>query len=301
MKKFTKGISALLICALSLVLPGCGETSPKEKTATPADNTFNVVSSFYPMHILAMNLTKGIDGVSEKSMSDPNLGCIHDHTFSTEDLKKIENADVYIENGLGLEVFNDKIKEAYPETTIIEASSNVTDYPQDGEDKNAHVWTNITDYIKQVQYVSEQLQTLDASHKEAYATNEKAYIEKLEALEADYADKLSAVAGKKVLVLDETLPSFCIYTALETYEIKTDHEQESVSANQIKETIDEMNKEGVKSILVAKNSDKKNAETIAAETGATIYELNSCMVGVETEEAYLNDMRENFDIILTIE
>ena len=150
MKKIIKTITALLTAAMMITLAGC-TNNKKESTAAGAGRQFNIVSSFYPMHILTMNLTKGIKNVNAKSMSDPNMGCIHDHTFTTEDLKKIENADVYVENGLGLEAFNEKIKEAYPKTKIIEASKNVTDYKKDDDENNGHVWTSIDDYINQVQ------------------------------------------------------------------------------------------------------------------------------------------------------
>lgn len=296
MKKSLGSIVGICIIACSIGLTAC-QSKTKDAVKQKEDNTFDIVASFYPMHILAMNLASDIDNVNEKSMSDPNMGCIHDHTFTTEDLKKIENADAYIENGLGLEVFNDQIKEAYPDTAIIEASADID---STSEEINPHVWTNIDNYINQVEYVSKQLQLLDKDNKEAYSANEKEYVEKLQNLKDTFKDELKNIEGKKVLVLDETLPSFCEYAKLEQYEIKTDHEQEAISAEQIKETIEQMKEEGVSSIIVAKGTDKKNAETIAKETGATIYELNSCMVGDVDEEAYINDMKENFEIIVNI-
>ena len=32
-------------------------------------------------------------------MAEVNGGCLHDYTLSTNDVKKFENADVFIENG----------------------------------------------------------------------------------------------------------------------------------------------------------------------------------------------------------
>lgn len=300
MKKIIKTITALLTAAMMITLAGC-TNNKKETTAVGVGRQFNIVSSFYPMHILTMNLTKGIKNVNAKSMSDPNMGCIHDHTFTTEDLKKIENADVYVENGLGLEAFNEKIKEAYPKTKIIEASKNVTDYKKDDDENNGHVWTSIDDYINQVQYVSSQLQSVNPENKDKYAANEKAYVEKLNKLKDDYKDKLSKIAGKKALVLDETMPSFCVFTKLQEIDIKTDHDEESISAEVLKQTIADMKKDNIKAVLITKGSDKKNAEAIAKETGAKIYELNSCMIGNVNENAYLDGMKENFDIISKME
>ena len=116
------------------------------------DGKFNIVTSFYPMQILVMNVAGGIDGVTVECMSDPNIGCIHDHVFTTDDLRKVENADVYVENGLELETFNDQLLNAYPDLTIIEAASEVTDAPEDEGEVNGHVWTSIDDYIIEISF-----------------------------------------------------------------------------------------------------------------------------------------------------
>lgn len=310
MRKFKQFLSLLLAFTLCFAFAGCKKSEETKdsdkntKTDSSSEDTYHIVASFYPMHILLMNLTDGIDGVTESSMSDPNMGCIHDHTFTTEDLKKIEGADVYVENGLGLEAFNDKIKETYPDTPIIEAAKNVTNYPKGGEengmDGNAHVWTDLNNYILEVQYVSEQLQKLDPAHKEAYAANEKTYVDQLTQLANDYKEQLSAVSNKTALVLDETLPSLCMYLNMTMMEIETDHEQESLSASDLKDTIAKMKEDGVNAIFIGKDSSRQNAEMIAKETNATIYELNTCMVGVESKDAYLNDMKENFELISKI-
>lgn len=296
MKKLKSLLGIVLALTTCFCLFGCGSGTTNTDTTKNKD-TFNIVSSFYPMHILAMNLTNGIDGVTETSMSEPNIGCIHDHTFSTDDLKKVEGADVYIENGLGLEAFNDKIKNAYPDTAIVEAAKNIT-----GEDINPHVWTNIDYYINQVKYASEQLQSLNPENKDAYAANEKSYVAKLEQLKTDNSSTIKAVEGKKVLVLDEALPNFCEFLKMNVIEIETDHEEEALSADDLKATIKKMNEEGIKTIFIAKDADRSTAEAIATETGATIYELNTCMVGTtnSTADSYVTEMKENFKIIASI-
>ena len=289
-------VTLVLCFAVCVICSGCGDGSNGDN-----DGKLRIVSSFYPMHILTMNLVDRIDGVEESSMSDPDMGCIHDHTFTTDDLKKIENADLYVENGLGLETFNSKIKKTYPEVRIVKASQNVKDYVTDGDEINGHVWTNIDDYISQVEYVSSQLQKYDPDNKSAYRKNEEKYLEKLNGLKEEYSESLGKLEGAKVLVLDETLPSFCKYVKLDEMEIRTDHEQESLSASEIKAVISDMNKNGVKAILITKGSNDKNAKAISKATGATIYRLNSCMTGKVSMDEYINDMESNFKTISTIE
>lgn len=295
MNIFKKAIATLTLSATALSLAACSAGAQPA-----ADDKFTICCSFYPMYVMTMNIAGGIDGVEVVSMSDPNLGCIHDHVFSTEDLKKIEGADVYVENGLELEAFNDEITAAYPDIKIIEASADVKDAFDDGDEVNGHVWTSIYDYKLQITHVSEELQKLDPEHAEQYKANAEAYIEKIDALESDNADVIASLEGVGALVLDETLPSFCIYTGMDFITVETDHENEALSAGDIADIITEMNEKGITIIFVGAGEDTDMADAIAAETGATVYTLNTCMTGKEEENAYIDQMNENFEVLSDI-
>ena len=295
MNIFRKTVASATLMALTLSCAACNAAEPKA-----ADESFDIVTSFYPMYVLTLNIAGGIDGVTVASMSDPNMGCIHDHVFSTEDLKQLEGAEVFVENGLDLEVFNDEILAAYPEIEIIDASANVTDAPADEEEVNGHVWTSIDDYELQIKQVSAELQKADPAHAEQYAANEDAYLQKIDALRSDNADVIAALNGMGVLVLDETLPSFCIYTEMDFITVETDHENEALSAGDIADIISEMNDECIDIIFVGADGDTAIADAIAAETGATVVTLNTCMTGVETEDAYIDQMNENFKTLSDI-
>ena len=295
MNTFKKAVASAALISVILSLAACSAGAPKT-----ADESYDIVASFYPMYVLTLNIAGGIDGVTVSSMSDPNMGCIHDHVFSTEDLKQLEGADVFVENGLDLEVFNDEILAAYPDLDIIDASANVTDAPADEEEVNGHVWTSIDDYELQIKQVSAELQKLDPAHAEQYAANEKAYLEKIDALRSEGEDVIAALNGTPVLVLDETLPSFCVYAGMDYITVETDHENEALSAGDIAEIIEEMNENGIGIIFVGTGEGSDIADAISAETGATIVTLNTCMTGTETEDAYIDQMSENFKTLSDI-
>ena len=63
----------------------------------------------------------------------------------------------------------------------------------------------------------------------------------------------------------------------------------------IKSLIDKMNLEGIKIILVDSEDDLRNAQTLASETGAEIYKLNSGLTGSMDKNAYINIMNENLE------
>lgn len=293
MKNIIKTISVLLTAALTIPLVSCS-TSIEEPED---DGNFNIVTSFYPMQILVMNIAGGIDGVTVECMSDPNIGCIHDHVFTTDDLRSVENADVYVENGLELETFNDQLLSAYPDLEIIEAAAYVTDAPEDEGEVNGHVWTSIDDYILEIRTVSEGLSAADPSHADQYAANAEAYITKIEQLRNEYEDVIASLEDMKVLVIDETLPSFCVWLGLDYEVVETDHEQSALSAGDIADTIDWMNDNGVTVIFVGADSEADIADSIAAEVGGSIFEFNTCMTGEVYEDAYLDQMENNLELL----
>ena len=266
-------------------------------SAVEDDGKFNIVTSFYPMQILVMNIAGGIDGVSVECMSDPNIGCIHDHVFTTDDLRLVENADVYVENGLGLETFNDQLLSTYPDLQIIEAAASVTDAPEDEGEVNGHVWTSPEDYIIEITEVANGLAQADPEHADQYLANADEYIGKVDDLLVTNADCMSAVRGMSVLVIDETLPSFCEWLGLEYEMVETDHEQSALSAGDIADIIDWMNTNGVSVIFVSADSDTAIADAIASESGATVYVMNTCMTGEVTADAYLEQMQDNLTLL----
>ena len=95
------------------------------KTKRTDNETINIVTTFYPIYLIGMNLTDGIEGIELKSLTDMNTGCLHDYQLTTEDMKAISNADILITNGGGMETFLEDVINNYPELKIIESSKNV--------------------------------------------------------------------------------------------------------------------------------------------------------------------------------
>ena len=45
-----------------------------------------VVTSFYPVWILTLNLTEGIDEIDVVNLAEPSTGCLHDYTLQNSDM-----------------------------------------------------------------------------------------------------------------------------------------------------------------------------------------------------------------------
>ena len=296
MKKYIKYIIiALLLIVLvtTLIILNINRNKKQEEE----NGTTKIVTSFYPMYIIAENLTAGAENIELVNMADVNVGCLHDYTLTTEDMKKVEAADIFIANGLGMESFIDKILSSNADMRVIDSSANIDNLISNDDEVNGHIWTNIEKYIKQVKNISEGLQQNDSANSEVYQKNADEYLKELNELKDEFNNALKQVKGKKAVVLNESFEYLGQELELDMIVIKTDHEESTISAEVLKQTIDAVKNEDIEMIIIDKNDNKSNAETIAFETGAKIFELNSGLTGDLDKDAYINAVRENINTL----
>lgn len=125
--------AALVFCLCVGMLAGC-----QKERAAEDDSSFRIVTSFYPLYIMVMNLTAGIDGVEIANMAEPQTGCLHDYQLRPGDLVCLEGADVFLANGGGMEDFLSDVLDTYPSLNILYALDGVeTDALLPGEE-HAH-------------------------------------------------------------------------------------------------------------------------------------------------------------------
>ena len=296
MKKYIKYIIivlVLIVLVTTLIILNINRNKKQEEE----NGTTKIVTSFYPMYIIAENLTAGAENIELVNMADVNVGCLHDYTLTTEDMKKVEDADIFISNGLGMESFIDKILSSNADMKVIDSSTNIDNFISNDDEVNGHIWTNIEKYIKQVKNISEGLQQNDSANSEVYKKNTDEYLKKLNELKDEFNNALKEVKGKKAVVLNEAFEYLGQELELDMIVIKTDHEESTISAEVLKQTIDAVKNEDIEMIIIDKNDNKSNAETIAFETGAKIFELNSGSTGDLDKDAYINAVRENINTL----
>ena len=90
-----KKILCLALILLTFTLSACG--SEKKD-----DGKLKIVTSFYPMYLDTLNITRGVEGVEVVNLTPPQTGCLHDYQLTPEDMKTLEDADIFVVNGLGM-------------------------------------------------------------------------------------------------------------------------------------------------------------------------------------------------------
>lgn len=290
--KVKKSIVILIIFILVISLIIGKNISNKKQISK---NDFEILTSFYPIYIMTLNITNGAEDVKVSNMAEKYTGCIHDYTLTTNDMRKFENCDVFIQNGAGLEKFSDKIIESYPEVKIINAADKVTNFIEDEDEVNSHIWLSITNYIEEVKNITQELSKIDYKNAMIYQKNCENYVSKLMILKSKF-DNLK-IDNEKAINLNESLEYLLKENNFESTLIETDHEQASISALKVKEIIKLMNDENIKNIFIDKNDSTKLAKVIESETNAKIYVLNSAMSGSNDLDSYINIMNENYNVL----
>ena len=72
-----------LVLALVLTLTACGPASQED----PENTDFNLVTTTYPVYLLAKEVTRDVDGITVTCMINQGVGCLHDYTISIHDNK----------------------------------------------------------------------------------------------------------------------------------------------------------------------------------------------------------------------
>ena len=300
--KLTKILT--IVFAASMLLTGCNN-SAESNNSIESNNKLTIVTSFYPMYISTLNIVKDIPDVEVINMTAPQTGCLHDYSLSTKDLKTLSSADIFVINGAGMESFLDDVIDEYSDLKIIEASNGIsliedTDHDEHEHDVNPHVWVSISKNIEEVSNIAKELSAFDPNHASEYEANADAYIAKLENLRTEMHAALDNVNNKNIITFHEAFPYFAEEFNLNiagVIEVEPDSEP---SAKEVENIISIINEKNIKALFTEPQYSSKIADTIAKETGASIYTLDPIVTGDANEDAYddyIVKMQENLNTL----
>ena len=287
-----KKILALLL--ITLMMSGCG--SEKKD-----NDNLKIVTSFYPMYLDTMNITRGVGGVEVVNLTPPQTGCLHDYQLTPEDMKTLETADIFVVNGLGMESFLDKVIEAHPNLKIIDASDSPEIVPiMEGDKPNPHVWMSLSYSIQQVKNISSKLCELDPERAEAYKRHTLDYVDELTTLRDEMHLSLTMLPNKDIVTFHDAFSYLAAEFGLNVAAVIEHEPGTEPTPQELAETIEKINSLPVKVIFTEPQYSSKAAETIARETGAKIFELDPIVTGEAKPENLLDYVNRMLNNLMTL-
>lgn len=288
-----KKILSLLLCLTVLTLfSGCA--NDKETTSNNTENTneLKIVTSFYPIYIETINITKGIDGVVVENMTKPQTGCLHDYQMTPADMKKLENANIFIANGAGMESFLEDIINNQKQLHVIDSSANIP-LLIDEHGENPHVWVSISNCITQVETITEELSKIDPNHADQYHKNAEDYIARLKDLQNEMHATIDPLPNKKIVTFHEAFPYFAEEFNLDIVGVIEREPGTAPTPTELTDIISQVKNLPTKALFAEPQYSSTAAEAIANETGAKIYTLDPVVTGKDDPDAYIKAMQEN--------
>lgn len=307
-----KMILFLFTISLSIILVACGnnDKDDDEKLESVDKDKIKVVTSFSMID----DMTKEIGGKHvEVHNLVPTGTDPHDYEPKPNDIKHLSKADLVFYNGLNLEGGNkgwlSKALESsdFSQENAIKTAKDVKPkYIKDEDGKkevnpHAFIYPNVGE--KMVKNITKSLVERNPKNKDYYKANEKAYLEKLYNIEADYKEQLGNIPKEdRIFVASEQAFQYLTdrYDLKEGYiwAIDTD---ENGSPEQIKNLVKFVNKNKPAILFVESNVDKRPMETVSKESGISIYKkpIYSDEIGKKGEETdtYLKYLEYNLEVL----
>jgi zinc transport system substrate-binding protein len=291
--RFQKIILIVTLCLI--VLSGC---SGAGVTTTNNEKSLTIAASFYPMYIFTLNVTKDIPNVKVINMTKPITGCLHDYTITPEDMKNLEEAQIFLINGAGMESFMDKVTGQIPNLKIVDTSKDILLIKGEGDEgDNPHLWVSISNAITQVKNIGDQLSSLDPDNAAKYQANTSIYIKKLEAERAKMHQVLDGIRNRDIITFHEAFPYFAKEFNLNIVDVIEREPGSEPSAKELADTIQKVKSLNVKALFTEPQYPAKAAEQIAKESGAKVYTLDPAVTGPMDADAYINIMDSNLKIL----
>ena len=146
----TKRKALFMICLLAVAF---GFTALVVLFAEKKEKTEGLwcVTSFYPVQLLAESVSAGADGVTVRNLTENHSGCIHDYTLTTQDMRLLSEAELFLINGGDMELFLEKAAAEYKDLKIVDTSEGyaflegVEHNHDHGADADAHEAESCTD------------------------------------------------------------------------------------------------------------------------------------------------------------
>lgn len=285
-----------LLFSLCLIFTGCTAPAATE----PEDGTLRIVATTYPVYLFTTAVTEGVEGVEVSRLITESISCLHDYTLTVNDMKAIEQADILIMNGAGLEDF---MSDALAQTNaaVIDCSEGVALLAAQGHEGHdheteydPHIWMTKDGTAAMMRAILDGLTRLDESNAQRYTDNFNAACTLL----SDIPDETAPLACPYFITFHDGFQYFSNAFGLTLLKSIEEEEGSEASAAEIKEIVTLIEEYDIPAIFTEKNGSDATAQAIARETGVAVYQLDMIMSGEGSGIGpYLDAMNANLDTI----
>ena len=285
----------LAVVALAVGLSACG-SAPR---SSDDDGRLLVVTTTTQVSDFARNI--GGDRVDVHPLLTANVDP-HDFEASAADLVALGQADVIVENGVGLERWlSSTMRSADPTGSFVDASTGVNVRGGD-----PHIWTDPKNAEIMATNIATALAAADPAGAAEYAANLATYTAELDALDAAISSQIGELTDKRLVTDHDSIGYYVDHYGLEYVGsvIPSFDSQAELSPTDVHDLVARIKAQGVKAIFTEASLPPKTAEALAAEAGVKVVAGDDGLYGDSLGpigsdgETYLKMMRHNTTAIV---
>lgn len=260
-------ISLLVLFLLVPLLSGC--VSQREATGQ-----IKVATTIIPIGEFVYAV--GGDRVAVTVLVPPGA---EPHTFepSPSQIREVADADIYAENGAGLESWMGNILKVNPRMLVVDTSKGVSLTTGAGETAGAsamdpHIWLSPRNAMIQVRSICDGLMRVDPAGKDYYANNRDNYIIKLKELDNYLNSTFAGTKKKKFVVLHPAWTYFARDYGLEQIAIEV--EEKEPGPRYLTEVVNAALANNITTVYVEPQYNPKMAEVISKEINGKVVSID---------------------------
>lgn len=292
----------LLLCAV--IFSGCSNHSQQ--------NDKKVYTSIYPIYYLTSRIAG--EGIEVETMIPPSADP-HNWEPSPRQIAELETCELFIYNGAGLEPWADKVRSLVGtnNTAVLELASLFQEQLVDSSGEHSaensvaesghsheydpHFWLDPVMAKEMAIAIREALIQVDPKNKDLYMENCAALEQDLDKLHEEYINTLSRCRKKEFVVTHQAFGYLAKRYGLKQISVMGISTESEPSPFRLAELSKLLKEKGINYVFTEPFTGDKVAQTLAAETGGKVLELNPLggltEAQIESGDDYLSIMREN--------
>lgn len=285
-----KKLLAFFLITSILLFSGCSKTG----------RSCDIVTTTLPVYDFTSMLCDGTD-LSIGRLITENVSCLHDYTLNVSQMRMIENSEMIVISGAGLEDFLDDALSGSQliVDTSVNAHLHTGDHDhietEDNHDHahDPHIWLSTENAAAMVSSIYGALIERYPEYNEIFKENLDITLEKLQQLQAYGQTQLSDISSRKLITFHDGFAYFAESFDLTFIKAIEEESGSEASAKEIIELIKLVNMHNLPAIYTETNGSSACAEIISAETHIPVYTLDMAMSG----DSYFESMYHNIDTI----
>jgi len=262
--------TVLLLALLLLAFLHSGCISQKESSGQ-----INVATTIAPLGEFVRAV--GGDRVAVAVLVPPGA---EPHTYepAPSQMREVAEADLYVENGVGLESWMASILKVNPRMLVVDTSKGVDLIGRDADTSGStiasdpHIWLSPRDAMIQVQNICDALIEVDPAGRDYYINNTEDYIAKLKALDAELNSTFAQTKNKKFVVLHPAWIYFARDYGLD--QISIEEEMKEPGPRYLAEVVDLAKANNITTVFVEPQYNPKMGEVIAKEINGRVVSID---------------------------